>query len=194
MLMQPPTVAKPEPRLPVTRSALRSLARETPPLVRYREQTLGRDVIRLRPGDVCVGSGSEILRTTLGSCIAVCIWAPSSGIGGMNHFVLPEAGAEADLSEARYGDVAMPQLLELLASRGASRRDLQVKLFGGATMLSESGRTGQENMRFVRQFITSHGLRILAEDMGGRYTRQVLFFPDSGLVRLRRSLVNRFDG
>jgi chemotaxis receptor (MCP) glutamine deamidase CheD len=47
--------------------------------------------IRINPGGHYVTSGNELLVTVLGSCVAACIRDPVAGVGGMNHFMLPES-------------------------------------------------------------------------------------------------------
>ena len=158
------------------------------PLVRYRAHALSREVIKVGPGDLYVGSGSEIIRTTLGSCIAVCMYAPVPGLGGMNHFVLAgPAGGLAEVGSTRYGECAMQQLEAMLLARGACRRDLQLKVFGGAALLGRSDGPGAANVAFVRKYARVRDLNVVAEDLGGSHVRQLLFFPATGQVRLHRS-------
>lgn len=162
-------------------------------LPRYRAHQLDRDVVKVGPGDVYVGSGSEIIRTTLGSCITVCMFAPSLGVGGMNHFMLAGDGGPRSLDSARYGLGAMQRLQAFMMACGASRKELQLKLFGGAAMLGESGRTGVDNLAFLRGHIAAQGLNVVAEDVGGDCVRQVLFYAGTGQVRLHRSRADALE-
>ncbi len=124
-----------------------------------------------------------LLSTVLGSCVAACIREPVSGIGGMNHFLLPEEavkdGAEASL---RYGAHSMESLVNAVAAASgvSDRRRLEAKVFGGGAVVSGLSDIGQRNAVFVRTWLARDGLRVVAEDLGGKEGRRVLFHPASG--------------
>ena len=44
---------------------------------------------KILPGQFYVSNQSEIIVTTLGSCISACIRDEAKQVGGMNHFMLP---------------------------------------------------------------------------------------------------------
>lgn len=78
------------------------------------------------PGEFHVSS-QDIIATVLGSCISVCIKDIKSGIGGMNHFMLPGdvRSEEMFLSEsAKYGMFAMEQLINEMIKEGGSQKAL----------------------------------------------------------------------
>src|SRR5690349_15585026 len=81
-------------------------------------------------GDVFAGKRPTVVRTVLGSCIAVCLRDPWAHVGGMNHFLLP-AGAQGQQGSARYGVQAMEMLINACMQHGADRRCLEAKVFGG---------------------------------------------------------------
>lgn len=124
-----------------------------------------------------------LLSTVLGSCVAACIREPVSGIGGMNHFLLPELAAK-DGTEAslRYGAHSMETLVNaVVAASGVSdRRCLEAKVFGGGAVVSGLSDVGGRNSAFVRTWLARDGLRVLAEDLGGREGRRVLYHPATG--------------
>ena len=63
---------------------------------RYRNAS-GQLIAKLLPGDYYVTRDDEVLDTVLGSCVSACIRNPRLGIGGMNHFMLPQpSGVGAD--------------------------------------------------------------------------------------------------
>jgi len=145
------------------------------------------------PGEYCAGSGEEVLITVLGSCIAVCAYDPAVRIGAMNHFMLPSPGAHGDRWQgtladpgARYGTVAMERLINALMQRGASRRYLELKAFGGGRVIPRMGDVGARNIEFFRNYAHTEGLRVVAEDLGGEYARRVEFTPALGRVRIKR--------
>ena len=52
---------------------------------------------------------------------------------------------------------------------------------------------GQKNIDFVRHFIANESLYLAAEDVGGVYPRKVLYFPDTGSVKVRKLKTVRND-
>ncbi|MDH5512633.1 MAG: hypothetical protein OEY27_05390, partial [Gammaproteobacteria bacterium] len=77
-----------------------------------------------------------LLDTVLGSCIAACLYDPVLGMGGMNHFMLPEGSDPGDPTSTRYGVNAMELLISDLMKLGADRRRFQAKIFGGGHVLN----------------------------------------------------------
>src|SRR3546814_17612612 len=100
---------------------------------RYRDRDLGNDAIKILPGEFQVTSEDIVLVTLLGSCVSACLRDPLAGVGGINHFMLPEAEALGS-SSARYGAYAMEVLINELLKRGARRERLEAKVFGGGTV------------------------------------------------------------
>lgn len=146
-------------------------------------------------GEYCVTSQeNEMLVAVLGSCISACIRDPSTGLGGMNHFMLPH-NAPNDLAQnsfvLRYGHYAMEKLINDLVSRGASKKRLEIKLFGGSSLLHVRTRIGEDNIAFVRNYLQAEGFQIASEDLGGLYPRRVHYFPKTGKVY--RLLMRRSD-
>src|ERR1700694_156612 len=95
-------------------------------------------------------SPNVVLSTLLGSCVAMCLHDPISGIGGMNHFLLPgtEGTSSDDSNSLRYGAYSMELLVNNLLAHGAKRHQLRAKLFGGAKMLSGLTDLGSRNAEF----------------------------------------------
>lgn len=147
---------------------------------------------RLLPGEYYVTVNDEGVYTTLGSCISACIRDRVTSVGGMNHFMLP-ASAETDgwkstsLSAAtRYGNFAMEHLINVILKNGGQRQNLEVKLFGGGRILQNMTDVGMRNIIFVRDYIQTEGLKVVAEDVGDIYPRMVVYFPATGKVRVKR--------
>jgi len=149
---------------------------------------------RLLPGEYYVTKSDEGVYTTLGSCISACIRDRVSGIGGMNHFMLP-ASASADrdgwrsnsLSEAtRYSNFAMEHLINEILKNGGLRQNLEVKLFGGGRIMANMTDIGMRNITFVHDYLQSEGLKSVSEDLGDVFPRTVVYFPATGKVRVKR--------
>ncbi|MEE4202077.1 MAG: chemoreceptor glutamine deamidase CheD [Halieaceae bacterium] len=151
---------------------------------------------RIMPGEYYVTKHDELIATTLGSCVSACIRDPSTGIGGMNHFMLP-ADDRQDLSvydmSARYGNFAMEHMINDILKHGGRRERLEVKVFGGGNVLPTMTEIGTKNIHFVREYLSTEGFRISAEDLGGDSPRKVIYFPATGKVLMQRVKLSRRD-
>lgn len=134
-----------------------------------------------------------MVATVLGSCVSVCLRDTNTGIGGMNHFMLPTGNLQPDdpLSpEARYGMYAMELLIGEIVKRGGGRRHMEAKVFGGGYVLSHaiSGvyDVPKANLKFVEQFLRLEEIPVAAHDVAGEYVRKIYYEPVSGRVLLKR--------
>ena len=145
--------------------------------------------VRIHIGGLHVSNNSVVIDTVLGSCIAACMYDPVAKIGGMNHFMLPEATDPHDPTSTRYGVNAMEMLITDLMKIGARRGRLEAKIFGGGHVLkireSLDG-VPQRNIDFVREFLSAENLPIVSEDVGGYHPRRVLFQISSGRALVKR--------
>lgn len=123
---------------------------------------------------------SVVLTTLLGSCVAACIRDPVTGIGGMNHFLLPGGDVGSSRDSERMGVHLMELLLNGLMRQGASRERLEAKLFGGARMMSGLSDIGAKNAAFARKFLDYEGIKVVGGDTGGQQGRRIQFWPGSG--------------
>lgn len=154
---------------------------------------------KILPGEFYVSNQGELISTVLGSCVSACIRDPVAGVGGMNHFMLPmnKGGVNSitikNSDAARYGNYAMEVLINELLKAGAKRRNLEVKLFGGGRVLASmaSSDIGSKNIEFARSYLYEEGLRIVSEDLGDVFPRKVLYYPDTGRVRLKKLTLTR---
>lgn len=140
------------------------------------------------PRRVHVGQGehhvtddaSVMLTTVLGSCVALCLRDPVRGVGGMNHFLLPD-GAAANLGEARrYGAYAMELLINDCLKAGAQRDRLEAKLFGGGRMFDSLRDVGRANADFAEQFLKDEGIPLIGGSLRGPGGRRIQYWPVTG--------------
>lgn len=149
---------------------------------------------KILPGELYVSTHGEMISTVLGSCISVCIRDRNKGIGGMNHFMLPQNnefssenwGNNPATSASRYGNWAMEYLINAIFKRGGEKKNFEVKVFGGGQMMAKMTDIGQKNILFVYQYLAQEQLKIEASDVGDIFARKVLYFPDTGCVKVRR--------
>ncbi|MGQ9365889.1 chemotaxis protein [Azospirillum sp. A39] len=155
---------------------------------RYHDHRLGAEVVNIVVGGCVVSDDPEVvITTTLGSCVAACIFDPVAAIGGMNHFLLPEAGTDMLSVSSRYGSAAMEQLINRLLAVTGRRDRLRAKVFGGASVNTVRSDVGQRNVAFVMDYLAAEGIPTLSWDVGGSAPRAVRFYPTTG--RSQRRLI-----
>ncbi len=150
-------------------------------------QQFGARAVRLLPGETyTTAKRDEAIVTVLGSCVAACIRDPSTGLGGMNHFMLPESTTGQwgeQLSAAmRYGNFAMEELINSVLKSGCARKALEIKLFGGANFTQGATMIGTKNADFALRYLENEGLRPVAQDLGGILGRRIEYHPATGKV------------
>ncbi|HET9821548.1 MAG TPA: chemoreceptor glutamine deamidase CheD [Burkholderiaceae bacterium] len=151
----------------------------------YWDAHFRNDAVKVLPGEFFVHEEDILIMTTLGSCIAACIWDRERRIGGMNHFMLPDGGgAEC----GRYGSYAMELLINELIKRGASRQTLEAKVFGGGAVISgmTSINIGERNTNFVLDYLHTERIAVVSKDVLDIYPRKVCFLPASGKAMVKR--------
>ena len=158
---------------------------------RYYDSTFDMEAIKLLPGEYYVTNRNMVLVTVLGSCVAACIRDRVTGIGGMNHFMLPDSRNEGDspvAAPARYGAYAMEMMINQLLKSGAKRSNLEAKLFGGGNVLRGFTVTnvGERNVDFALEYLTNENIQVVAKSLLDIYPRKVYFFPASGKVMLKK--------
>lgn len=153
---------------------------------------------KILPGECYVTRQDEMLATILGSCIAACIFDAKNNIGGMNHFMLPinsndESWKNSVVNGAlRYGNWSMEYLLNAVLKHGGEKKYLQAKIFGGGEVIQSITRIGERNIEFVKEYLLTERIEVIGSDMGGEFSRKLLFFPRTGkaLVRKLKSMKN----
>lgn len=169
----------------------------------YYDRTFDCDAAKILPGEYYYTCKDMMIVTVLGSCVSACIRDRMTGIGGMNHFMLPDGGSDLDSpvsASMRYGTYAMEVLINDLLKAGARRENLEAKVFGGGNVLRGfiAINVGERNAQFVRAFLRAENIRVVAEDLNYIHPRKVYFFPRTGKVLVKKlkqlnnnTLVNR---
>ncbi|MDE2402477.1 MAG: chemoreceptor glutamine deamidase CheD [Burkholderiales bacterium] len=145
------------------------------------------DAVKVLPGEYFVYNEDMLITTTLGSCIATCLWDRNARIGGMNHFMLPDNNGGASDS-GRYGSFAMELLINEMLKMGASRLTLEAKVFGGGAVISGMNtiNVGERNTQFVMDYLKMERIPLVSKDVLEIYPRKVVFFPKSGKAMVKR--------
>ena len=157
----------------------------------YFDREFGKQAIKLLPNEYYVTRQDVVLTTVLGSCVAACIRDETAGVGGMNHFMLPDDDGSADRmlsASMRYGSYALEVLINELLKMGARRERLEAKVFGGGAVLANMTtlNIGDRNADFVLRYLKTEEVRVAAQDLRGPHARRVSYFPVGGLALVRR--------
>lgn len=144
------------------------------------------EAVKVLPGEFFVHDEDILIMTTLGSCIAACLWDREKRIGGMNHFMLPDGAGAGD--SGRYGSFAMELLINEMIKRGATRSTMEAKVFGGGAVISgmNSLNVGERNTQFVMDYLRTERITIVSKDVMDIYPRKVCFLPRSGKAMIKK--------
>jgi chemotaxis protein CheD len=139
----------------------------------------GRELL-VRVADLRIGVADDVLVTVgLGSCVAIALYDADARVGGLAHILLPSpALARADANPAKFPQSAVPRLLQMMVADGAQQRRITARLAGGASMfaaLAPPGtvQMGERNLVAARQALTSNGVPLVGEAVGGDFGRTV---------------------
>jgi len=162
----------------------------------YYDRTFDCDAAKILPGEYYFTGRDMLIVTVLGSCVSACIRDRATGLGGMNHFMLPDGGDSGPVSASmRYGGYAMEVLINDLLKSGARRENLEAKVFGGGAVLRglTAMNVGERNASFVTSFLKTEKIPVLAEDLNDVYPRKVYFFPRTGKVLVKKLMQTHND-
>lgn len=160
-------------------------------LSHYYDPKFSSQAVKVLPGEYYATKGEEMIVTVLGSCVSVCLRDRYTGVGGLNHFLLPHDRSTANTplnDSARYGVYAMELLINHLLKLGAHRNHLEAKIFGGGNVIKDMtfAKVGERNVNFILSHLKQEGIPIVARDLLDNYPRKVHFFPHSGRVLLKK--------
>jgi chemotaxis protein CheD len=155
----------------------------------YFDSVFRCQAVKVLPNEYYVTGEELMITTVLGSCVAACVRDPLTGIGGMNHFMLPQGDIHSPASATmRYGAYAMEVLINEVLKAGAARERLEAKVFGGGAVLSamQYMNIGERNGQFVLNYLNMEGIPVLAQDLGDVHARRISYFPRDGRVLVRK--------
>lgn len=150
----------------------------------YYDAHFKTEAVKILPGEYFVYDEDILLMTTLGSCIAACLWDRQARVGGMNHFMLPDGAGDS----GRYGSYAMELLINELLKKGANRMTLEAKVFGGGAVINgmNSLNVGERNTNFVMDYLATERIPVISKDVMDVYPRKVCYLPKSGKAMVKR--------
>lgn len=136
--------------------------------------------VAIQVGGIHASAKDIRIRTTLGSCVAVCLFDPVARVGGMNHFLLPD-GQSGVRGPTNFGVHAMEVLVNSVLKLGGQRARLQAKVFGGADLgTSTRVSVGHRNSEFAISYLAEESIPVVAQKLGGSTGMMVAFDTASG--------------
>lgn len=135
--------------------------------------------------------GDSLKTFGLGSCVAVMVYDKVSKLGALIHIALPDSSIDAQKAAARpayFADTGLAKMFNELSARGTSRRNIWIKIAGGASIMDE-GKTfdiGRRNVLAIKKWLWKNRFGVLKEDVGGSISRTVTFGVDDGEVIISR--------
>lgn len=141
----------------------------------------------LFPSNIKVSGKHLYIHTILGSCVAVCMYDEKTGIGGMNHYMLPVWNGTG-LATPKYGNIAIQRLYENMLQSGASAANIKAKVFGGANVLgyeNDFHKIGKRNIGLAFQKLEELGVEVVSYSVGGNRGRKIIFDTSDGVIRQR---------
>jgi len=153
--------------------------------------------VYLKSGEAYFSDKPTQVTTVLGSCVAVTMFDKSKKVGAICHGILPKyEGSDRPMfmmnNEClKFVDCAVAKMAKAFDARGISRKDVEVKVFGGAEMFSGCADSpvipvGRKNVEQARMSLEKEGFRVGAWDTGGAEGRKMFFYTHTGVVILKR--------
>lgn len=137
-------------------------------------------------GDIYIAKKPLIFKTTLGSCVSVCLWDPHKRIGGMNHYTRPLCN-DSNAPRSMCGEYAIEALIDVFLSKGSRKSDLRAGVFGGGNLLNietDGLRVGPTNIDIAFKVLEAHGIPVIKSDISHTHGLNVYFNSSNGTIRV----------
>ena len=134
-------------------------------------------------GELVFAEHREVLATSLGTCIAFCLFDKRLRVGGMTHFLLPDpkfSSSEANVSQnpLNFGSNSIVSLLRKFKRFGSNLEDLEASIVGGCiqnrdvetidersipNFVNVARNVAHANFECAKKMVDRFGLRMKAE-------------------------------
>ncbi|MBI5924085.1 MAG: hypothetical protein HY836_00630 [Aquabacterium sp.] len=146
---------------------------------------IGATSVTLREGQWFFGRGDVHVSVLVGASVALVLWSPRQGWGGVCCFAHAEpasGGSRQGLDMPRPAQELTRQLEDRLARTGGHWSGIELSLAGGAH--HHDSDVGMLNVAWSQQWAGSKGLVPRLQDVGGRVLRRLTFQLMDGTVRI----------
>jgi chemotaxis protein CheD len=138
---------------------------------------------------VTTDPNAHVVTYALGSCLGITFHDPRRKIGALLHIMLPDSGLHrgADVRKEMFVDTGVPLVLEAMTRAGASRANLQCKVFGGAQTMSADKffRIGSKNIEAFTTVSRAFDLAVVAWEVSGCVNRTIRLVNSTGEVIIK---------
>lgn len=141
----------------------------------------------LYPAALFADDRPHMVDTILGSCVAVCLYDPVKKIGSINHYMLPFWNGNG-LASPKYGNIAIPKILERMIEMGSNPANIQAKVFGGGEVVETKTnmfRIGERNIEIAIKTLKEQNIKITGQSVGGKNGRKIRFNTETGVVLMK---------
>jgi len=145
------------------------------------------------PGEMEVTDDpSTVLKTCVGSCVAVAMYDHEAGIGGLAHIMLPTGSDKKEKARpALYARSGIPLLLNKMIKSGASKDNIIAGIAGGSLLLTDRKvgvelNIGRRNTDMVQEILSLVGIPLVRQDTGGYFGRVFNLNLEDGLIDIRK--------
>ncbi len=128
-----------------------------------------------------------LVDTILGSCVSVCLYDSVKKIGGINHYMLPYWNGTG-LASPKFGNIAIQKLVEKMLLMGASKENIQAKIFGGGEVVDTKTnmfKIGERNIEIAENMLAELKIKIIGKSVGGKQGRKIRFNTETGVVLMK---------
>lgn len=114
-----------------------------------------------------------------GSCVGIVMYDPQIRLAGLLHIMLPDSKAFSVVDNPlKFADTGIAALRQGLLMKGASAERIVSKIAGGASVYRDTSGAGlfdvgRLNAERVKTVLKSLSIPILAEDLGGHFSRTI---------------------
>lgn len=141
----------------------------------------------LHPATIFASERPHFVTTVLGTCVSVCLWDRVRGIGGINHYMLPLWNGTG-LASPKFGNIAIPRLIERMEQFGCKRVNMVAKLFGGKSGDRELPQLniGARNAELAVAMLKEAHIEVIAQNLCGPFGRKLIYNTETNEVLLKR--------
>lgn len=171
---------------------LNSCAQVATECITYPQISPTMKEVRVAMAEMKIESKPIELVTSVGSCVALCLYDSTNKCGGLAHIMLPNSAiAPQDFLPCKFADTAVPALTKAVQKISGKEACLSAKIAGGANIFSDLNNNGQpigmKNVNAVKAALNANKIRLVAEDVGGSYGRRIAFSIGTGVATIRLS-------
>jgi chemotaxis protein methyltransferase CheR len=151
----------------------------------------------LAPGSIIFRKSPSIIRTTLGSCVAVILYDEEKSFSGMCHYLNSNCENISTEQQNTYGIFAIENLIRKFKLNGSSINKLKAKIYGGAHVTSSTSseeNVCRKNIEIAHSLLNKHNISITDKNIRGRFGREIIFNSQSLEVEVITHNPSKIEG